>query len=108
MGQDRCDEQCQDHHLCSGGQCVNFGVNGPGERTCPGTTCPLPPPGPNCTAFSEKGCAGCLSQAGRCGWCPYSKTCFDIALHSAYFMCPPGFTTDNNNCQKSELDLLEG
>lgn len=100
-----CNEQCHDHRLCSGGQCVSQGVDGAGEKVCPGSTCPQPDPGPNCSSLSSKGCHGCLAASERCGWCPYFKQCHDIAPHAPLFFCPPGFTMNQSTCTQSALGM---
>merc|ERR1711904_419704 len=92
--------------LGDSGKCVNQGVEGPGFTTCPSNGCPKPAPGPNCSALSEQGCSGCLSESysGRCGWCPYFKKCFDIAPAGSVFYCPPGFTTNKTTCSQGLHD----
>jgi len=97
---DQCDDQCHDNRVCSGGKCASQGVNGAGSKLCAGTTCPQPEAGPNCSSVSGSGCSACIATSNRCGWCPYYKTCFDIAPHAPIFMCPPGFTLDKSSCPK--------
>lgn len=100
-----CAEQCYDRRLCSGGQCVSQGIDGAGDKVCPGE-CPQPMPGTNCSTLSSGGCNACVSADNRCGWCPYYKKCFDIAPHAPVFTCPPGFTTDKDTCTKSDIATI--
>eukprot|EP00929_Paragymnodinium_shiwhaense_P039131 TRINITY_DN2057_c0_g1_i1.p1 TRINITY_DN2057_c0_g1~~TRINITY_DN2057_c0_g1_i1.p1 ORF type:complete len:254 (+),score=35.51 TRINITY_DN2057_c0_g1_i1:80-841(+) len=96
---DRCEDDCWERRLCSGGACVSQGVNGAGSKSCnpTGSSCPAPEPGINCSALA--GCAACTTAASRCGWCPYYKQCFDVAPHAPVFTCPPGFSTDPSGCE---------
>ena len=114
-----CEAQCKPNYLCSGGDCVNFGVTGvigsptgcghqaEGDETHLGE-CPVAPPGPNCTSFAGA-CKSCLSHGDRCGWCPTTQTCHDLAAKgAALFECPMahsnslegaiGFTTNQSSC----------
>jgi len=94
---EQCEELCQDHRLCSGGQCESQGVDGPGSE-CPASGCPKPAPGPDCGRLSTGGCRACLAEADRCGWCPQTRRCIDFAPHAAIFTCPAGFTTNSSTC----------